>query len=216
MHRAGRRSVGAPLAALTTPNIGGSIMAGIRLCAIDGCGKRSQTRGWCDAHYRRWLHHGDPVAGRANDGDLARFLHDVVMPYTGDECLYWPYSANRGYGVIFVNGVSRYVHRLVCEDEHGTPPTTDHEAAHSCGKGHLGCCARRHLSWKTRAENVADMHIHGTVLRGEAHPSSKLTDEQVQRIVGLRGKMSQSEIAKLFNICRSNVGRVQNVHGRPK
>jgi hypothetical protein len=29
-------------------------------CTVDGCDRPSASRGLCDAHYRRWLDHGDP------------------------------------------------------------------------------------------------------------------------------------------------------------
>lgn len=32
-------------------------------CAIKGCEKRAEKRGWCEMHYSRWLAHGDPLAG---------------------------------------------------------------------------------------------------------------------------------------------------------
>lgn len=34
-----------------------------RLCSIDGCDKSVESRGWCNAHYQRWLRHGEPTAG---------------------------------------------------------------------------------------------------------------------------------------------------------
>lgn len=185
-------------------------MAGARLCSIEGCGKIAGTRGWCEAHYRRWRRHGDPLGGHASRGDLGKFFNEVVLPYDGEECLYWPYSGNRGYGTIVIDGRHCYVHRLVCEAANGEPPTPDHEAAHSCGNGHLGCCAKRHLSWKTHAENAADMHIHGTVLKGDGHPVSKLTEAQAREIVALKGKVSQSKLAKRFGVCPSNIGSIQN------
>ena len=32
-----------------------------RVCAIDDCEKPVLARGWCNAHYRRWRSHGDPL-----------------------------------------------------------------------------------------------------------------------------------------------------------
>lgn len=29
-------------------------------CGVEGCERKEQTRGFCDMHYRRFLHHGDP------------------------------------------------------------------------------------------------------------------------------------------------------------
>lgn len=33
-------------------------------CAIDTCTGDVVARGWCEAHYRRWRRHGNPLAGR--------------------------------------------------------------------------------------------------------------------------------------------------------
>lgn len=30
-------------------------------CAIEGCGRGTVARGWCDKHWRRWRNHGDPL-----------------------------------------------------------------------------------------------------------------------------------------------------------
>lgn len=85
------------------------------------------------------------------------------MAYEGDDCLTWPFlKSPRGYARMHVNGRDKRVSRLVCEEAYGTPPTPDHHAAHSCGKGHLACVTKRHLRWATPVENAADKIIHGT------------------------------------------------------
>ena len=33
-------------------------------CSLDGCLKPAATRGYCEAHYRRWLRNGDPTVDR--------------------------------------------------------------------------------------------------------------------------------------------------------
>lgn len=35
----------------------------IRLCSIEGCENIHEARGWCHAHYRRWLRTGTVVDG---------------------------------------------------------------------------------------------------------------------------------------------------------
>lgn len=43
-------------------------MATMRVCSIDGCEKKHYGRGWCSAHYQRWMRHGDPLAGTPSRG----------------------------------------------------------------------------------------------------------------------------------------------------
>ena len=33
------------------------------LCKVGNCDRDAVTRGWCPAHYKRWLRHGDPLLG---------------------------------------------------------------------------------------------------------------------------------------------------------
>ena len=40
-------------------NVGCVTTRQIRLCSIEGCGRKHSGRGWCAAHYRRWLVSGD-------------------------------------------------------------------------------------------------------------------------------------------------------------
>lgn len=182
-----------------------------RTCSIPDCGKPHDARGWCQMHYLRWKRHGDPLGdGKTSPGDRMRFFTDVVLPYQGDGCLSWPYSRNRaGYGRMTVNGRSASVCRAVCEAMYGPPPTPNHEAAHSCGKGHEGCVNPRHLRWATSAENKADQVFHGTAPFGEQNPAARLSDADVFRIRGLRGKMSRPQIAALFGITPHHVTAIQ-------
>lgn len=60
-----------------------------------------------------------------------------------------------------------------------------------CPEGMTDCCHNDgdnnnntpdNLRWDTRAGNLADMHKHGTVMRGEKNPSSNLNEFQVRVI----------------------------------
>jgi hypothetical protein len=35
----------------------------VKVCVIEDCERKQHVRGWCNAHYKRWLRHGDPKAG---------------------------------------------------------------------------------------------------------------------------------------------------------
>ncbi len=186
-------------------------MATKPLCSVIDCGKPAYRREWCSIHYELWRRHGDPTKRmRPAKGDLFNFLYDVVLAYDGDECLSWPYGKTpRGYGRIRIDGKHHIVSRLVCEAHNGPPPTPKHQAAHSCGKGHLGCVARQHLSWKTNAENQADRIAHGTAALGQINKMAKLTEDEIREIRALRGTRSQREIGNKFNINQNQVCRIQ-------
>lgn len=183
-------------------------------CSIPDCGKPAKVRGWCNAHYLRAKQHGDPLGGGTFKGAPLRFLQETVLPYDGNECLTWPFARDcDGYGHLWIGGKSHQVSRLACEEMNGPPPTPDHEAAHSCGKGHEGCVTKRHLDWKTHAENQADKIAHGTHSRGERHPMAKLTEPEVREILDLKGTMFQWEIAERFGVSQplvSNIHRAKN------
>lgn len=188
-------------------------MAHQGICSVSDCDNTIiVARGLCDKHYRRWKTHGDPLAGRTPVGDQMRYYLDVVLKYEGNECLTWPYNRNpRGYGQMSRHGDGSgkkdLVHRKVCEEVNGPPPTPKHQAAHSCGKGKEGCCAKRHLSWKTSGGNMADKYLHGTVTRGEM--ISKLTEDSVRQIrVRLSRGEPQTVIAKDYNVSHKTISKI--------
>lgn len=181
-----------------------------KTCPIPDCGKPQRTRGYCESHYRRLLKSGDPLGGGTTPGEPMRYFNEVVLKHHGDECLAWPYGkGSDGYGMIWHGGRSNKVHRLVCEEVNGPPPTPEHQAAHSCGKGREGCCAPGHLVWKTPVENWADKLIHGTHNRGDRNAQAKLAIEQVKEIRALRGVETQKSLAARFGIAPTTVWDIQ-------
>lgn len=127
--------------------------------------------------------------------------------YAGEFCLLWPFSRNpeTGYGQFGFEGQMHHPHRYMCELVHGPAPSPQHQAAHSCGNGHMGCCNPVHLSWKTKSENQFDCRAHGTQAKNPFGGRGFLTAEQVIRIRGLRGKMTQRKIADMFGCSPSTV-----------
>ncbi|TBG78586.1 hypothetical protein ELG76_04010 [Rhizobium leguminosarum] len=178
-------------------------------CSISGCCEPHVARGYCNAHYRRFVKHGNPLGGRTPRGELLRFINEVVLRHFGEDCLAWPFSkGGTGYGLIKIDGKMVGAHRYVCELAHGEPPTPEHHAAHSCGRGHEGCIAPEHLSWKTPAQNHADKLIHGTHNRGERQGQSKLTEGAVREILAKKGFESQRKLAKRFDVAQSTIAYI--------
>ena len=133
---------------------------------------------------------------RTHAGAPLRFIQDVALCHEGDECLIWPYARNRrGYGKLKHAGHNVNASRVTCILAHGGPPSPDHEAAHSCGRGHDGCVSPHHLAWKTHLENHADRVEHGTSNRGERHGLAKLTEAQVREIRAQKGNVSLGKLA---------------------
>ncbi len=194
--------------------------AGYKPCSITGCNgnanySASGKRGWCNMHYRRWQRYGDTsFRVRPPNGEVRLYFKTVVIPYSGETCLIWPFARNEaGYGVINLPGASSsLVSRIVCEATHGEAPSDTHEAAHSCGKGHEGCVSPMHLSWKTPSQNSADKHTHGTTSKGTLSPLSKLDEASVIAIRRMAGSMTQVEIAAHFGVARTTVSSI--LHGR--
>lgn len=183
-------------------------------CSIEGCDKPTKARGWCNAHWKRWIRHGDPLAGAAANGEPMRFLLDTAMPFTGDGCLEWPFAKNQyGYGIVTYEGKASVVTRLICALTNGNAES-NLDAAHSCGNGHLGCCNPRHISWKTRAANKADTVLHGTHDRGSRNGNSKLTEEDVAAIRKLRGDgLTQSAIGAMYGVSRAAIYKIESGKG---
>lgn len=188
-------------------------MAEPRICSVDGCGKPIFTKasGLCSAHYNRRRRNGDHLAGRIPPGEKSAYLTSVVVNYRGADCLIWPFSKHpNGYAYVDHDGRRYLAHRLVCELVYGPAPSPEHEAAHTCGKGHEGCVSPHHVRWATHKENERDKLCHGTVLKGESHGCAKLTEDDVRKIKALIGERSQRELARCFGVCQQQISRIKS------
>lgn len=124
---------------------------------------------------------------KAPNGEPMRFIREIATPFTGTECLIWPFTRPSGtYGTIRQGTVKRPAHRVVCELVHGQPPTPKHQAAHTCGNGKGGCVNPNHLAWKTGSANNLDKLEHGTMARGDRNGSAKLKADQIVELLKTR------------------------------
>lgn len=169
-------------------------------CCVDGCGRAVHAGDLCKMHRRRELRHGDVHhRKRVANGEYRRWLEDH-KDHKGDGCLLWPFAVVSGNGY----GPSR----MMCEIVHGEPPTEEHEAAHSCGNGNIGCVHPDHLRWATHQENQQDMIVHGRSRRGRKNPFVKITEDRVREIRAMEGTGSTREIAKRVGLSQTHVAAI--------
>lgn len=142
-----------------------------------------------------------------------RWISTVALTYEGPECLIWPFGrTSYGYGKLHVGKRQTSAHRFICEQVYGDPPTADHDATHLCGRGNDGCVNPNHLCWKTHIENMDDKLIHGSHTRGEKVGTSKLTEDDVRSIRRLCRLMTQSAVARMYDLDHTTVYGI--VHGK--
>lgn len=179
------------------------------VCVADGCVRPAAIRGCCPMHYHRLRKHGNPNAGRTPNGLAVTWLREHAE-YTGEECLIYPFPrGDDGYGRVTFDQRPKTANYVMCELAHGAPPSEEHESAHSCGNGHLGCVNPQHLRWATHAENLAEMIPHGTSTRGVRNARAKLTDSEIMVIRANRKTHRQSQLAEQFGISQQHVSLIQ-------
>ncbi len=184
-----------------------------KTCLVPGCGKRATERGWCSPHYNRWARHGDPLGGgpsKPGKGSKNRYLRDVALHYEGDDCLIWPFPFGKSRPTLWTGGHNTSACRVICSETYGPPPNERDQAAHSCGKGHLGCVNKRHLSWKTPQANSDDKAQHGTKVEGGKVHKARVTAEQVLEIRAIGHTVVARELAVLYGVDRSTISDILN------
>lgn len=127
-------------------------------CLIEGCAAAGTAgRGWCERHYRRYQRHGDPLATRYIVGDdEARFWSYVDLHAPGG-CWNWTgHTSPDGYGILRIQGATRYMPRYSWEKVNGPMPD-GLEPDHLCRN--RACVNPDHLEPVTHKVNI---------LRGES------------------------------------------------
>lgn len=145
----------------------------------------------------------------AKRGEVRAFVDGLLLTDT-QECILWPYSVgSHGYGDFKRDGKHSLAHRWVCEQAHGPAPLSNMDAAHSCGRDL--CVNRKHLSWKSHADNCADKLLHGTQPQGESVHLAVLTETEAAKILAtpkVRG--SGIALAELYGVSQATVSMIRS------
>lgn len=140
-----------------------------------------------------------------DDAPSKRWLERHLDHADREFCLIWPLTrAQNGYPTCGSNNAIR-PHRIMCEHRNGPAPSPEHQAAHSCGKGHLGCVNPWHLNWKTAGENQFERYQH----QGAPMPRYRLTPTQVDEIRSMKGRERTVDTAARFQVSEANIRQIQ-------
>jgi hypothetical protein len=177
------------------------------LCLVAGCDKRAHGQGFCDNHYYRWRKHGDPCAGRVSPGVALKFLEDCVASRDRSECWKWPYSTNKGYGLVTFQGDQQTtcVAALVLDGK-PQPAPPNHHSLHSCD--YPTCFNPDHLRWGNHQENMSDQVARKRQQWGEINAFAKLKAADV-RSIRIDPKSDQ-EVALSYGVKRITVARIRD------
>lgn len=137
---------------------------------------------------------------------------ELVPKGSPNECWEWQGYKAKGYGLMMVNQVSYYAHRLVYGLTY--PNTIEFKAPqdkklkqfimHKCDNP--ACCNPSHMELGSQEDNNKDAKIKGRSrgLKGEKHNLAKLTNDQVDHARFFFGHgWSVNEIADMYSVSRS-------------
>ena len=128
-----------------------------------------------------------------------------------DTCWIWTGALNaQGYGVIDIDGVNRRAHRFVLE-MNGQQLPSDMMVLHKCDNP--PCVNPDHLFLGSQTDNVKDMRDKSRASdyftqKAHDHPASRLTEDDVENIKALKGKISQKEIGAMYGIAQQTVSKI--------
>lgn len=172
-------------------------------CSIKNCGQPAKTRGWCKAHYSKWLKTGDPTTPNKRRGRgpeaLKKILNTKKFPVK--KCVVdWPAGTKqRGYPTVEWENKRQQVSRIVCRHFHGIPKDRHAVCRHLCNNP--TCYNPNHLRWGRQKDNVHDKKEHGTW-------GMKLTAVQVAGIYA--DPRSYKEIAETYDISTGMARLIKN------
>ncbi len=117
-------------------------------------------------------------------------------------------KTNGGYGKFKRGGKMYYAHRVALQwatQKSGRRRLATHGTCHA-----RACVNPAHLDWQTYKGNAADKVRDGTLIRGERHGRSKLTEGQVLDI--RNDPRTCLQLAAAYGVSDANVRHIKNRH----
>lgn len=145
---------------------------------------------------------------RAQPGQPQKFLRAVAAhPPSG--CVFWPYGKDRlGYGRVRMGTRQMPAHRAAWELHHGREMAEGMDACHEPTICHNRDCVNPlHIREGSRADNMADTAVDGTIARGVTNARAKLTESAVRAIRA--DPRSYRAIAEAFNVSFDTVRSIE-------
>lgn len=132
---------------------------------------------------------------------------DQTISYVKKGRILRPGRSSNGYPSVVLSGrKSRTLHSVVAAAFHGPCPL-GMQIRHL--DGNRGNASSDNLKYGTPAENGADTVRHGRGVKGAAFGRSVLTKTKAKRIRELKGKVSQSVLAKRYGV---SPAAIQAIH----
>lgn len=186
-------------------------MGDSRHCAVPGCGGPARTRGWCQKHYYRWVHHGDTfgLGPIPNTGTFVAMPPEVRFWKRVDKsgpipshCSYlgncWPFlgaTLRGGYARFYDGEKGRKAHRWSYQHHYGPIPD-GMLVCHRCDNP--PCVRPDHLFLGTNGDNMADKKAKGRNCYGDANGSRKFLDRRPRGESSPVARLSDAQAIEIF------------------
>jgi hypothetical protein len=132
------------------------------------------------------------------------YIKQMTVTSSNGSCLNWKAGSKRnGYALATFAGRTQYAHGFVYEVKTRKSVPKGLVVRHTCAQNRL--CVE-HLTVGTPSENQQDRIQQGTAMRGEKHPSAKLSDNDVCEIY-----TSQKSIEELANEYKVKTRTIQGI-----
>lgn len=174
------------------------------------CDRNAHAKGLCSMHYKRATS-TRPIHPTRGMTVAQRF--DYYIKRT-ESCWLWTGATFGRYGAFFDGKKTIGAHVFAFSQSTGEPPKKGIYVCHSCDNPL--CVNPDHLFPGTPLENTQDMmrKSRGRWPNGSAHHKAKLTDDQIQEIMNLKGQAKQKDVAKNFGVDQSHISRLWAGHDR--